>query len=105
MKKWGDGVDVGGRIKQLREEKGWTTNFLATQCGISQSFLRSVELGDKGITVEYLSFVCGALNISLKDFFDIPTDSDTPDDILYRKIQALTVRQRAALSDFLDTVL
>ena len=36
------------RIKQLREAKGWTTNRLANRCGISQSFLRAVELGAKG---------------------------------------------------------
>ena len=48
-------MDVGNRIKQLREAKGWTTNRLANRCGISQSFLRAVELGEKGISVENLS--------------------------------------------------
>ena len=98
-------MDIGGRIRQLREERNWTTNFLATQCGISQSFLRSVEIGEKGITIEYLSLVCGALNISLKDFFDVPTDQDTPDDVLQRRIQRLNPQQRAALSVFLDTMI
>ena len=97
-------MDIGGRIRQLREAQGWTTNFLATRCGVSQSFLRSVELGEKGISVEYLTLICDALNISLKEFFDVPTDQDTPDEILPRRIQSLTPQQRAALAAFLDTI-
>ena len=37
-------MEIGKRIIDLREQKGWTTNRLANQCGLSQSFLRSVEL-------------------------------------------------------------
>ena len=47
-------MDVGKRITALRTAKGWTTNHLANRCGISQSFLRAVELGEKGISVENL---------------------------------------------------
>ena len=47
-------MDVGKRIAQLREARGWTTNRLANMCGLSQSFLRAVELGEKGISVENL---------------------------------------------------
>ena len=97
-------MDIGGRIRQLREAQGWTTNFLATRCGVSQSFLRSVELGEKGISVEYLALICDALNISLKEFFDVPTDQDTPDEILHRRVQSLTPQHRAALAAFLDTI-
>ena len=97
-------MDIGGRIRQLREAQGWTTNFLATRCGVSQSFLRSVELGEKRISVEYLAVIYDALNISLKEFFDVPTAQDTPDEILHRRIQSLTPQQRAALAAFLDTI-
>ena len=57
-------MDVGNRIKQLREAKGWTTNRLANRCGISQSFLRSVERNEKGISVASLSIVCDELGLS-----------------------------------------
>lgn len=98
-------MDIGERIRQLRESQGWTTNHLANRCGISQSFLRSVELGEKGISVEYLTLICDALDISLKDFFDIPCQQDDPDSNLLRKIKCLSPQQRAALSAFLDTIL
>ena len=63
-------MDVGKRIIALREEKGWTTNRLANQCGLSQSFVRSVELGERGISVEKLSLICDSLGLSLRSFFD-----------------------------------
>ena len=64
---------IGARIAHLREAKRLKPqNRLANNCGLSQSFLRSVELGEKGITVENLALVCDALGITLKDFFDAP---------------------------------
>ena len=62
-------MDVGKRITELREKKGITTNKLAYLAGISQSYLRDIELGKKNPTVEILSYICGALDISLQDFF------------------------------------
>ena len=98
-------MDVGNRIKQLREAKGWTTNRLANRCGISQSFLRSVERNEKGISVDNLSIVCDELGLSLKAFFDTPDASSPEDDILLRRIEQLTPKQKEALAAFLDTIL
>lgn len=97
-------MDVGSRIKQLREAKGWTTNRLANRCGISQSFLRAVELGEKGISVENLSLVCGELGLSMKAFFDVPGEADTAEDGLLRQIEHLSPEQRRALAAFLDAM-
>ena len=62
-------MDVGKRVRELREQKGISTNKLANLSGISQSYLRDIELGDKNPTVEVISYICGALNITLQDFF------------------------------------
>ena len=98
-------MEIGKRIIALREEKGWTTNHLANQCGLSQSFLRSVELGEKGITVEKLSYLCDALGISVKTFFDLPSDGDGEHELLLRRIERLTPEQRKCLSLFLESML
>ena len=97
-------MDIGKRITGLREEKGWTTNRLANQCGLSQSFLRSVELGEKGISVESLSLLCDALGVSLKFFFDVPSERDTANEALLRQIESLTPAQRQSLSAFLSAM-
>jgi len=94
-------MDVGKRIIEIRKKSGMTTNKLANMCGLSQSFLRSVEMGEKGISVESLSLVCDVLNISLRDFFDVPEQSG---DSIQIQISRLTTDQKNALAAFLKTM-
>lgn len=95
-------MDVGQRIKTLREARGWTTNRLANQCGLSQSFLRSVELGEKGISVDSLSLLCDSLSISLGEFFADTLPQAQAEDPLAQELQHLSPRQRQALAAFLQ---
>lgn len=97
-------MNIGRRIIELRETKGWTTNRLANLCGLSQSFLRSVELNKKGISVDSLSLICDTLGITLKTFFDIPGGHDTDHDILLQQIEKLNEKQKSTLSAFLETI-
>ena len=97
-------MDIGKRIKQLREAKGWTTNHLANRCSISQSFLRSVERNEKGISVANLSLICAELGLSMKAFFDVPSEAGGANDDLLRQVEHLTSEQRKALAAFLDAM-
>lgn len=98
-------MDIGERIVQLREKKGWSTNRLANLSGLSQSFLRSVELGEKGISVENLELLCQTLDIPIKNFFDVPNQQDTIDDTLHRQIECMNIEQKQALLEFLRSML
>lgn len=98
-------MEIGERIIALREAKGWTTNRLANQCGLSQSFLRSVELGEKGISVENLALICGALGLSLRSFFDVPGEREPEEEQLRRQVARLSPRQKERLSAFLSAML
>lgn len=44
-------------------------NKLATEAGISASYVASLEKGEKCPTVETLEYICYALNVSLVEFF------------------------------------
>lgn len=97
--------NVGERIKYFRSQKHYSVNKLATIAGISQSFLRDVELGNRNITVNSLSYVCDALDISLADFFNDCLPSQIADDPVLEKLYQLTEVQRTALVTFLDTMI
>jgi len=98
-------MNVGKRITELREQANISTNRLANLCGLSQSFIRSVELDEKGITVENLSLICDALHIQLRDFFDKPDIGDDEElNVLQQQISRLTIRQQKALAAFLETI-
>lgn len=97
-------MNIGEKIRLLRTQKNITVNKLATQAGISQSFLRDIELGNKKPSVEILSYICDALQISLKDFFDDETITSITHDPLIQKIYQLSQEQRNALLLFLNTI-
>lgn len=97
-------MDIAARIKFFREQKGYTVNKLANLAGISQSYLRAVELGQKNPTVDLLSNLCWALDISLRDFFNDELLSDLKQDELLRQIYRLTDEQRKQLTLFLKSL-
>lgn len=97
-------MDVACRIKVLREKKGITVNKLAFQSGVSQSFLRDIELGKKKPTVETLAALCFALGISLKEFFDDTQPPPYVDDGLADAIFKLTPDQRKHLAEFIKSM-
>ena len=99
-----ESFDVSKRITYLRTQKNYSVNKLANAAGISQSFLRDVELGNKNITVEYLSYICEALDISLADFFSDSFSERMSNDFVTSKIYRLTEKQRADLLAFLDAM-
>ena len=69
-------MDVAKRITQLRTDKNITVNKLANLAGLSQGFVRQVELGKQNPTIESLNLICEALDISLSDFF---RETEAPD--------------------------
>jgi transcriptional regulator with XRE-family HTH domain len=95
-------MKTGERITYFRKNRNLTTNKLANMSGLSQSFIRDVELCNKSITVDNLELVCEALKISLQDFFDEPEETEAQlDKDLAAAINKLTIEQKKKLRDFL----
>lgn len=93
-------MNIGARIKELREAAGFSQNKLAEWAGISQTHLRRVELGQADITVGHLQLICDALGIKLKDFFN---EADNEEDIS-SAIFSLSPKQRHFLIEFLKSL-
>ncbi len=95
-------MDTAKRLKELRELKGYTINKLATISGLSQGFVRQIELGEKQPTIDSLSKLCTGLGISLADFF-ADQATELPDQMkplvshLVSFAQTLTPDQKEAL--------
>lgn len=94
-------MEVGKRIKELREMRGLTVNRLANMAGLSQSFLREIELGNKKPTVETLSYFCEALGVSLSEFFSGESAEINP--VLKTALCRLSNEQQIKLAEFLNT--
>lgn len=94
-------MDIAKRIKFFREQKNYTVNKLANLSGISQSFLRDLELSNKKPTVETIRVLCDTLGISLRDFFDEEFENEIRNDSLTQAIYRLTPQQKKKLTEFL----
>ena len=46
-------MKVGERVTLFRQNKGYSVNKLANLSGVSQSYLREIELGKRNPTVEF----------------------------------------------------
>lgn len=95
---------IGEKIKYFRIQKGISTNKLANLAGISQSYLRDVEMDNKNPTIEILYLICQALNITIVQFFDDKNSELLSDDPLIQRIYQLTPRQKDTLLAFLQTI-
>ena len=93
-------MNIGERIRGLREKSGYTQNALAERSGVSQTHLRRVELGQADITVGHLELVCDALGITLCDFFSVSEQADE----LSSALSSLTPKQKRLLLDFLGSL-
>lgn len=93
-------MNVGERIKELRERSGFTQNRLAEWAGVSQTHLRRVELGQQDITVGQLRLVCDGLGVTLEEFFNASEDKETLTDVIAK----LTPKQKQLLTEFLKSI-
>lgn len=95
-------MNVGERIKYFREQRNITVNKLANLSGVSQSYLREIELGLKQPTVEYLEYICFGLKISLQEFFTKKDMEINP--FLLSSIEKLTQEEQIKLAEFINAV-
>lgn len=98
-------MEVGKRIRHLREQKNYTINKLANLAGVSQSYLRDVELENKNPTIAFVSLICQTLDISLTDFFKDDSQSEISHDPIVQAIYKLSPNQKGALLTFLNSML
>lgn len=88
-------MNIGEKIRKLREEKEWSQYRLAKVSGVRQGNLSQIEAGiKKAPTADTLRKICAALGVSMAEFDDTIKEKDlpsefTPDDIeLLRKIKS-----------------
>ena len=62
-------VDLGQRIRTVREKQGLSQEAVALASGIDRSYYGGIERGEHNVAVVNLEKIAIALGISLKDLF------------------------------------
>ena len=56
---------TGDRIRERREDRGWTQEQLAQRAGMSKGFLSDLENNKRNVSAEYVLRIANALGVSL----------------------------------------
>ena len=56
---------LGARVRQLRDERGWSQEGFAHEGGLGRSFTGSIERGEKDIRLSTLLKIAKTLGVSL----------------------------------------
>ena len=96
--------EVGKRIKYLREQKNLKKNTLANLAGVSPTYIDKLENGERCPTVEYLSYICFGLGITLTEFFRDSDEQKELNSIIQNLTARLSPKQQTMLLDFLKTL-
>jgi transcriptional regulator with XRE-family HTH domain len=63
-------VDVGERLRTLRQFRRYTLQSVAARSGLSESFLSQVERGRSNASIASLKRIADALGVSMADLFE-----------------------------------
>lgn len=63
-------VKVGNRIKELRNKLGISQEELGFRSGVHRTYIASLEVGKRNISIATLEKIVKALEVSLSEFFD-----------------------------------
>ena len=66
--------NLGGRVKTLRENRGWSQEKLATKVGVTTAYLGDIERNTKNPTFHVITHIAQAFCMSLTEFFDEQSD-------------------------------
>ena len=84
--------DLGARIRQARQQRGWTLEGLSQRSGLSTGFLSQVERGQSTLSIVSLSAICRALDLRIETLFssDRPLSEAAP--VVTKATQQLHIR-------------
>jgi transcriptional regulator with XRE-family HTH domain len=95
-----DHPDVGARIRELREARGYSLRALADRSGLSLNAISRIERGESSPTVSSLQRLATTLSVPISEFFELGTEYGT---ILVRKNQRLRTRGEGVLIESLGS--
>ncbi|MDE7452923.1 MAG: helix-turn-helix domain-containing protein [Clostridia bacterium] len=91
------------KIDKLREERGWSVNYLAMEAMLTQSTLNNLYARNTEPKISTLRAICGAFNMTLSEFFadenlEGPVTDDYADELQSRYMKLTEAQKKAVIS-------
>lgn len=84
-------MEIGKKLKELRESKGLTLRELAMRAGCTPSFLSQIERGKTEPSISMLKKIADALGVYIVDFF---LENFEDEDVVTRKKDRIDIQLR-----------
>lgn len=100
--------ELGERLRAYRTQRGWSQEEMAERADLHTTYIGQLERGEKNATIETISKVAAALDISLSKLFENISLASSEKDIpsrCYDLIQKQPLRDQKLLLDILDAVI
>jgi len=98
--------EAGGRIRQVRKEKGWTQVELAKRCSLSQPHIGNLETGRDALPDKTASSIAGVLGVRVLWLLDgeEPRGLGLPHEILYDLLTSdrITYGEKSVLNQIFE---
>ena len=102
-----DKVTLGRKLRQIRQEKGYTQQTLAEKAGMGNVYLGEIERGLKMPSLNCFIRIIEALDVSADSVLreELSSGREYIYDEITQKMQNLTPQQRKTAADILDAYL
>ena len=100
-------MDVLERIKELRDERGWSNYRLAKSAQISENALNNLFRRNNVPTIPTLESICAGFGITLSQFFadeNEPVALNDKQREMLKSWDSLTDEQKESLLDFIKKI-
>jgi transcriptional regulator with XRE-family HTH domain len=84
--------DLGQKLRQARQDRGWTLEALSAHSGLSTGFLSQVERGQSTLSIVSLSAICQALELPIETLFMSNRPFDEPASVMTKAEEQLHIR-------------
>lgn len=63
-------VKLGAVLRKIREERGYSQDSFAAECGLHRTYIGAVERGEYNVTLLTLRTITASLGVSLTDVIE-----------------------------------
>lgn len=76
MSKRGDVLSrFGLRVRQLRQQTGYSQEAFAEACGLDRTYIGGIERGERNVSLRNINQIANALNCSIAELFEGVSDA------------------------------
>jgi len=97
-------LEIGERVKGIREQRGWSQKFLAQKADISLQSVLYIEKGKRGLSSHTIRSICLALSVSSEYILFGQSDLNSNRELAYRTLAGLSDEECMNSLEVIDKV-